>query len=86
MAIIKTNETIDGRAFTYTRSDAGFLIKQEDSGQIYTDAYDLVEYPHDYTETDIPIPEEDDMTQEEAYELAARILLGEPDEEGSDDE
>ena len=43
--------TINGREFTFTRSDAGFYIENE-KGERYGEAYDLVEYPHTYTETD----------------------------------
>lgn len=49
----------DGRTHTY--SDAGFKIQQE-TGVVYEDAVDVV--PHTYTETDIPIEDDSDNTQE----------------------
>lgn len=49
------HKTIDGKEFTYTYSDAGYFIENED-GVRYVDAYDLVEFPHVYAETDEKIP------------------------------
>lgn len=69
------NQTIDGRAFTYTYSDAGFAIRQDSTGQIYDDALDLVEFPQTYTETDIPLDPEGDP-EEATYAQLGRILLG----------
>lgn len=69
------NQTIDGRAFTYTYSDAGFAIRQDSTGQIYSEALDLVEYPQTYTETDIPLDPESDK-EEATYAEIGRILLG----------
>lgn len=55
--------TINGREFTFTRSDAGFYIENE-KGERYGEAYDLVEYPHVYTETDEKIPDVPDEPEE----------------------
>lgn len=52
--IIPENLTIGGKDFTKKYSDKHVYIKNE-SGQRYAEAIDLVDYPHDYTETDIPI-------------------------------
>lgn len=57
----------DGRTHTY--SDAGFKIQQE-TGVIYDDAVDSV--PHTYTETDIPI--EEDETAEEVLSMLEDAL------------
>lgn len=57
----------DGRTHTY--SDAGFKIRQE-TGAIYDDAVDSV--PHTYTETDIPI--EEDETAEEILSMLEDAL------------
>ena len=57
----------DGRTHTY--SDAGFKIRQE-TGVIYDDAVDSV--PHTYTETDIPI--EEDETAEEVLSMLEDAL------------
>lgn len=57
----------DGRTHTY--SDAGFKIQQE-TGVIYEDAVDSV--PHTYTETDIPI--EEDETAEEVLSMLEDAL------------
>lgn len=52
--IITENLTIGSKDFTKKYSDKNVYIENE-SGQQYTEAIDLVEYPHAYTETDIPI-------------------------------
>lgn len=67
--MIKTETLAGGRVRTY--SDAGFRIRQIETGIIYDDAVDSV--PHEYEETDEPIP--DDVNDLEAEE-ALRILMG----------
>lgn len=52
--IITENLTIGGKYFTKKYSDKNVYIENE-SGQQYAEAIDLVDHPHDYTETDIPI-------------------------------
>ena len=52
--IITENLTISGKDFTKKYSDENVYIKNE-SDQQYAEAIDLVDYPHTYTETDIPI-------------------------------
>ena len=44
--------------FIHTYSDAGMMIKQLDTGILYSDAMDLKEYAHEYEETEEPIQEE----------------------------
>lgn len=65
--IITENLTISGKDFTKKYSDNNVYIENE-SGQRYAEAIDLVEYPHDYTETDTPIEEDtgDDTEQKAA--------------------
>lgn len=79
MALIQTAITIDGREFTQTRSDAGFKIEQTDTGIVYDEAIDPADNPlgHTYVETDQPI--DDSSTEDAAYAIAGRILLGEED-------
>ena len=50
-------ETINGKIFIHTYSDIG--MKLERDGELYDDAYDLVELDRDYTETNIPIQQEE---------------------------
>lgn len=78
MAIITTRETINDVEFTYTRSDSGFFIRQDSTGIVYCDAYDLLDHPQTYTETDelIPDPDYDPATEDEIFAEAGRILLG----------
>ena len=77
MAIIQTTETYGDQVFTYTKSDAGFLIRQNETGQIYSDALDITPCPYTYTETDQPIDPEQTISEENLYAEAGRIMLGE---------
>lgn len=78
MALIQTAITIDGREFTQTRSDAGYMIEQTDTGILYDEAIDPADNPmgHTYAETDELI---DGYESDAAYAMAGRILLGEED-------
>ena len=59
--IIKENVEINNVHFIYTYSDGQYLIKQIETGELYSDAYDLAELPKEYEETDIKI---DDFNNE----------------------
>lgn len=62
--------TIGNKDFTKKYSDKNVYIENE-SGQQYAEAIDLVDYPHTYTETDIPIEEDADTEtaqKAEAYD------------------
>ena len=72
MALIQDIETHGERQFTHTYSDAGMLIKQNETGVLYDDALDLVPCPYTYTETDQPADVDSDI-----YAEAGHILLGE---------
>ena len=54
MAFVK--EELD--KFIHSYSDAGMMIKQLDTGILYSDAMDLKEYPHEYVETEEKIEKE----------------------------
>ena len=53
-------------------SDAGFVIRQVETGIDYEDAVDIVPCPYTYVETDIPI---DDYDISDSAALA--IIIGE---------
>ena len=57
-----------------TYSDAGFLIHGGFPEGDYAEAIDPIDMHREYTETDIPI-EEDEPTEED-YADAGRILMG----------
>lgn len=59
--IVKENVKINDVDFIYTYSDGQYLIKQIETGELYSDAYDLAELPKEYEETDIKI---DDFNNE----------------------
>ena len=59
--IVKENVEINNVHFIYTYSDSQYIIKQVETGELYAEAYDLVEMPKEYEETDIKI---DDFNNE----------------------
>lgn len=58
--IVKENMEISGKAFVKTHSDAGFYIERD--GVRYSEAIDLSEFGRTYTETDIPIEGDGELT------------------------
>lgn len=59
--IVKEKVKINDTDFIYTYSDCQYLIKQTETAELYGEAYDLVELPKEYEETDIKI---DDFNNE----------------------
>jgi hypothetical protein len=76
MAIKRDSTTIDGRAFVRTYSDANMHVMRD--GVLYQDALDPAEYADArvYVESDVPL-EQETTTDNDAYALAGRIMLGE---------
>lgn len=59
--MIKTEQiTINGKAFIRTYSDRGVMIERD--GAVYSEAIDPIGSGRTYTETDTPVPKEDDGT------------------------
>jgi hypothetical protein len=78
--IITENLTIGGKDFTKKYSDKSVYIENE-SGQQYAEAIDLVDYPHAYTETDIPIEgDTGDDTEQKAAAFDYLTGRGDSDE------
>ena len=71
MIVVETR-TINDISYKYTYSDIGMKIMQDETGDIYDEAYDPIDSDRTYTETDIPIDEPTD----EDYAEAGRILMG----------
>lgn len=70
--MIKTeNLTINGKAFIRTFSDSGYMVERD--GVRYSEAIDLAELNHTYTETDEPVY---GMTETEQKAKAYDILMG----------
>ena len=65
--------TIDSRQFIHTYSDDGHDLLQTDTGIVYSDVYDLVEYPHTYEETGDP----QEITDSEALAIITGGEYGE---------
>lgn len=61
----------DGVELYRTCSDAGYMIRQNETGALYSDAVDVENSGYTYTETDIEI-EDSDISAEEALD----ILMG----------
>ena len=71
--IITENLTIGGKDFTKKYSDKNVYIENE-NGQQYAEAIDLVDYPHEYTETDIPIDgDTDDLTVGDTLQMLKQL-------------
>lgn len=74
----------DGVSLYRTYSDAGYMIRQTQTGAEYAEAVDVADAPYTYTETKIPaeeVPEDAETMRArlEDAETAAKILLGEAD-------
>ena len=76
----------DGVELYRTYSDAGYLIRQVETGAEYSEAIDVADAPYTYTETDKIIPDDFDIETASVEQLrerltdtetAAKILLGE---------
>lgn len=75
----------DGVVLWRTYSDAGYLIRQMETGREYSEAVDVANAPYTYAETETKIPEPDiELASPEELrarltdaETAAKILLGE---------
>ena len=80
--IATENITIGGRELVRTYSDADLMIRQDGTGNIYSEAVDPLNSGRTYTETDIVIErtEEERMAQLEEDSKALKILLGEEEE------
>ena len=74
--------TINGRTLVRTYSDANLMIRQDSTGNIYSEAVDPVGSGRTYTETEIVIEQTDEerMAQLEEDSKALKILLGKEEE------
>ena len=75
--MIRTEQATIGQAvFVHTWSDAEMMIRQESTGVLYEDAYDLVDHPETYTETDIPKggDEDEEATPEEIAAALEEVI------------
>ena len=69
--IIAEQITINDRQFTKTYSDSGFMVERENVQ--YSEAIDPAEFGRTYTETDIPIEGEGDLTVTDALEMLSEM-------------
>ena len=71
--IVTETLTINGRTFIRTYSDSGYMIKQDGTGAMYSEAIDPADSGRTYTETDELIEGETDT---EDYKTAFEIITG----------
>ena len=69
--IVKENIEIGGKDFVKQYSDSGFMVERD--GAQYSEAIDPAEFGRTYTETDIPIEGEDDLTVTDALEMLSEM-------------
>lgn len=76
----------DGVSLYRTYSDAGYMIRQTQTGAEYDEAIDVADAPYTYEETEMKIQAEEAAEDADALrarlddaETAAKILLGEAD-------
>ena len=74
--------TINGRTLVRTYSDANRMIRQDSTGNIYSEAVDPLNSGRTYTATDTPIEQtaDDRVAQLEEDSKALKILLGKEEE------
>lgn len=61
----------DGVKLYRTYSDAGMMIRQNETGVEYAEAVDVADAPYTYTETETPIKTPEMTTEEMLAELEA---------------
>ena len=76
MAIVTESIVINSRSFVRTYSDKGYMIERD--GVHYSEAVDPANSGRTYTETNEPIPENDETVTSEIEQKAAAydILTG----------
>lgn len=80
MIIVEDYYNEESDVFKRTYSDKGFMIRQDSTGIIYAEAIDPYDSDRTYTETDIPLEQEEESnipTDQTELEEIAKILLGE---------
>lgn len=66
----------DGVKLYRTYSDAGMMIRQNETGVEYAEAVDVADAPYTYTETETPIKTPEMTTEEMLAELEAAYDAG----------
>lgn len=66
----------DGVKLYRTYSDAGMIIRQNETGAEYAEAIDVADAPYTYTETETPIKTPEMTTEEMLAELEAAYDRG----------
>ena len=73
---IKTELLNDGTLIKHF-SDSGFMLRQNETGALYSDPIDIVPCQYTYTETDIPVDDEtgeDTVSGEEFIQMLEGVL------------
>ena len=61
--IFQEQVIINGKEFLHTYSDQ-YMLKQIETGEEYSDAYDIIPCAYTYEETDIPLLQSEEPQQE----------------------
>ena len=71
----------DGVKLYRAFSDSGLLIKKIGAGEIYSEAIDIEADGFSYLETDIPVPENDELTVEDTLMMLSELGVDINDDE-----
>lgn len=72
----------DGVKLYRTYSDQELMIRKNSTDEVYTEAVDVENSGFNYTETDIPIPEEEELTVGDALLMLKELGVDTDDIEG----
>lgn len=78
--LVTESVTIGGKPFIHNYSDEGKPIKQIETGNIFSDAYDVPTANYTYHETEEPKPEEPTIEEKAA---AYDVLMGGNEDDNS---
>ena len=73
--MIKTEYLNNGTLIKHY-SDMGVMLLQNETGIMYSDPVDLVPCAYTYSETDVPVEDEKETTEEQVKALAYDIITG----------
>ena len=73
--MIKTEYLNNGTLIKHY-SDKNVMLLQNETGAMYSDPIDLVPCAYTYSETDIPIEKEEEVSEEQVKAQAYDIIIG----------
>lgn len=73
--IVRERFQWDGRWLVKTYSNSGYMVRQDETGDLYAEATDPEEMGRTYIETNIPIESDEQPAEEEDF-LEALVRFG----------